>query len=170
MMTRKSTTFNLSEETIVCLAILALFLYAAYSKTNLIQHNYYLYGWSTGDWLINYSAGFNRRGLIGELVMGIHRWLEVNPVSVVLKLRTLLYQIIFVSFMLIAVKKRLGFAELVLAAAPWGFMFVINDELAIARKEITLIACLSIFILLNIFNKNANVLGNIIFKNRNLCL
>lgn len=166
-MTSKSNIFNLSEETIVSLAILALFLYAAYSKTNLIQHNYYLYGWSTGDWLINYSAGFNRRGLIGELVMGVHRWLDVNPVSVVLKLRALLYQIIFISFMLIAIKKRLGFAELVLAAAPWGFMFVINDELAIARKEIALIACLSIFILLNIFSKNTNASGNIIFRNKN---
>lgn len=154
MTSRKSIISTYSEETIVSLAILALFLYAAYSKTILLQHNYHLYGWSTGDWLINYSAGFNRRGLLGELVLDLHHWLNINPVSIVLRLRTFIYQIIFISFFVIAIKKRLGFVELVLAAAPWGFMFVINDELAIARKEIILIACLSIFVLLNIFKKN----------------
>ena len=154
MTTRKSIISTYSEATIVSLALLALFLYAAYSKTILLQHNYHLHGWSTGDWLINYSSGFNRRGLIGELVFDIHRWFNINPVSVVLRLRTFIYQIIFISFFIIAIKKRLGFVELVLAAAPWGLMFAIHDELAIARKEIILIACLSLFILLNIFKIN----------------
>lgn len=160
MMASKTNPSTYSEETIVSLAILALFLYAAYSKTILLQHNYDLHGWSTGDWLINYSTGFHRRGLIGELVFDLHRWLNINPVSIVLRLRTFIYQIIFISFFLIAVKKRLGFVELVLAAAPWGFMFVISDELAIARKEIILIACLSVFVLLNFLKRDDDQINN----------
>jgi len=29
------------------------------------------HGWVTGDWLINYSAGFIRRGLTGEIIFFI---------------------------------------------------------------------------------------------------
>lgn len=142
---------KITEEIIICLSILFLFLYAAFNKIDLVQHELDLYSWATGDWLINYSAGFNRRGFIGQLILYLHKTFNLNPISIILKLREILYQIIFVGFFCIALKKRFGFVELILSASPWFFMFVINDELATGRKDILFLACLTIFVVFNLF-------------------
>jgi hypothetical protein len=35
--------------------------------------------WCVGDWLINYHAGFVRRGLAGEGILDVAHWLHIRP-------------------------------------------------------------------------------------------
>jgi len=143
---------KMNEEIIICLSLLMLFLYAAFKKIDFVQHDLQFYSWATGDWLINYSAGFTRRGFIGEIILYLHNSFNFNPISIVLKLREILYEIIFVGFFCIAFTKRIGFVELILSASPWFFMFVISDDLATGRKDILFISSLTIFILFNLLS------------------
>src|ERR1700728_118772 len=43
-----------------------------------------LNGWSIEDWLINYQAGFLRRGAVGAVVYDLHTVLEIRLVPIVL--------------------------------------------------------------------------------------
>ena len=35
--------------------------------------------WTTSEWLINYQGGFIRRGLIGEILIQINKFINTNP-------------------------------------------------------------------------------------------
>src|SRR5213594_160786 len=47
--------------------------------------------WITGDWLINYSDGFIRRGLIGEVGRQLYYTAGINPVGVVVMCKAFCY-------------------------------------------------------------------------------
>ena len=44
---------------------LSFVFYCAFSINNALSWD----GWSTGDWLINFSSGFVRRGILGEIII-----------------------------------------------------------------------------------------------------
>ena len=58
---------------LVSLIFLGLFL-------NLWVHRFYDQSWSVGEWLINYSGGFVRRGLIGSLIYNFSLITNINPI------------------------------------------------------------------------------------------
>ncbi len=93
--------------------------------------------WILGDWLIDYSVGFTRRGLVGEAirqlegVFGIDRIIAttVLQVSVLLALMALV-------LVLVSSSKR-GLTTVLLFASPAFVLFLLNP-LGTLRKEILL--------------------------------
>src|ERR1051325_2893527 len=56
-----------------------------------VQHLASSSAWITGDWLINYSNGFMRRGLIGEISRQLYYAAGVDPVSVIVVCKAVWY-------------------------------------------------------------------------------
>ena len=48
-------------------------------------------GWCLGDWLINYHAGFVRRGLTGEIALRVGHGVHMSPLIVVLLMQLACY-------------------------------------------------------------------------------
>lgn len=132
------------------------FLYAIVTWTIGINFLKTLAGgtiWQTGDWLINYQAGFVRRGLIGEIlyIISPEGWLLLS----VFIMQSFLY-IVTCHFVLeeFFLKKR-GVADaLVIFSPAFIFLFPFYTINAGMRKE--LLAFLSFVLLLEATKKNKN--------------
>ena len=103
-------------------------------------------GWVTGEWLINYSNGFVRRGLIGEICRELYYLGGFNPVSVVATVKAFLYAILCASFFVLAARKTIGLIELAIIVSPSAFAFELNDPLGSGRKELALLAVFTVFV------------------------
>jgi len=109
--------------------------------------------WVMGEWLINYTAGFIRRGLLGEIFLTVDPFLNIHITSLVIVTKAILYIFIGVCFLWISggFDKKLGVAELVLILAPWALMFDLIDIRGSGRKETILIAAFLIFLFIQRF-------------------
>ncbi len=124
-----------------CLVFIAA--YSIWNGVYWVRHND---PWAIGDWLINYSGGFVRRGLPGALVMLLHRasgvrlpwvvfWIQV---SVLLLLLGCVYRLtngIRWSYLMVAV-----------LLSPATLEFTVLDGCSGLRKEILLFAALGLTI------------------------
>lgn len=138
----------------ICIVILFIFLGAYLFKVIEIQNTFIESGWITGDWLINYSGGFVRRGLLGEFFLRASSALEINPQNLVLALKIIFYLMFCISLFLLALKKGFGVLELVLFLAPWSIIFDLNDPNGSGRKELLLISLFTLYILLYTLSKD----------------
>ncbi|PUE29140.1 hypothetical protein B9Z39_03445 [Limnohabitans sp. JirII-29] len=105
------------------------------------------HSWKTGDWLINYSDGFIRRGLSGSISITISQILSVNVKWVIFSIQAA----IFISFIVLTLREFYQFKEspksvFLLLSPAFAFMFWVNDPAVAFRKEITIYLAL-IFIL-----------------------
>ena len=93
--------------------------------------------WILGDWLIDYSAGFTRRGLLGEGVRQLEVLAGIDRLvaTTVLQITVLLSLAVLVA-VLIASHRR-GLTTLLLVASPAFVLFLLNP-LGTMRKEIVL--------------------------------
>lgn len=111
--------------------------------------------WTLGDWLINYSAGFVRRGLIGEIALFATRWSPQSSVRIIFMLQA----VCFISF--IACVYRLtrnlhwDFALSTLLLSPAAFSFFLMNEEEDLRKEVLLFAALALLSMPRIHNQRA---------------
>lgn len=107
--------------------------------------------WMTGDWLINYSAGFVRRGLIGEFSLWSHAVFGTDLIGFVLGVKVALY-LVFVGFLaLLVLRSRVGLLELVLWASPGLLAFDLYDSAGSGRKEIVLFCAFAAYLGAGIF-------------------
>ena len=104
-------------------------------------------GWVIGDWLINFSGGFVRRGLFGEFI------LYVSQISG-LKLNRLVFLIQIVTFLIFCVallkllqNKKVTFWYFFWFTYPAFIAFYIFDKAAVGRKEILLLTLYACWIL-----------------------
>jgi hypothetical protein len=100
--------------------------------------------WSIGEWLINYSGGFVRRGLPGEMFLGLMRLTGSTSYLWVCALQILVYCVFLVAVYRLAVGLRWSYAltALLLSPATTGFMILNFDQSM--RKEILLFAGLAV--------------------------
>jgi len=103
--------------------------------------------WITGDWLINYSNGFLRRGLIGEIGRQLHYSANIDPVSVVVMCKAFCYATMCASLLLLGAKRRIGLIEIAILLSPALLPFEINDPMGSGRKEIVLLALFTLYVL-----------------------
>jgi len=98
------------------------------------------------DWLINYRAGFVRRGLPGELIIRLSDFSGTNPGIWVVMIQLAAYGVFFLfSFLLLRREKALlRFSMLVFS--PFIFTFQINDPQGGYRKEILYFAVLAFIV------------------------
>lgn len=116
------------------------FLAAYLHRVCRVQYELAGHGWVTGDWLINFSNGFVRRGLSGEIAGFLAGLTGTDLVSAVIACKIACYLAIAAGLLFLAWTKKLGLVELLLLMCPWGLMFELNSVGASGRKEIVLLA------------------------------
>jgi hypothetical protein len=103
-----------------------------------------------GDWLINYSAGFIRRGLMGSIILEVSNITAIRPALLVAILKILSYSVIYLSAIYIIAKaKTFKIAHAFLFTYQSSFMFPLLDFRGSGRKEILLLALFSVFSIKN---------------------
>jgi hypothetical protein len=103
--------------------------------------------WAMGDWLINYSGGFVRRGLIGAAALGVAR-VGISPYLLVLVLQLALYGAIAYAVLRLAEGLPWNVWTLALVYSPATLAFAVHDPSFGFRKEILYFALLGQTLLL----------------------
>lgn len=111
-------------------------------------------GFNIGDWLINYTGGFVRRGLIGEVLYGLSRFIGVNPAILLVFLQTFIFGVYFYFSYKILQSKPVLLKYTFIIFSPFIFTFAINSQAGGYRKEIIYFAVLS---LITYANENYSV-------------
>lgn len=142
-----------------CFVIVSGFLFLYLQKITLIQLGFESHPWIAGDWLINYSHGFIRRGLSGEFVEVIGAFMGLSPIIFLVQFKNALYVISVLFFLLIAYRKKIGVIEIILVGAPWAWMFELNDPSGSGRKEILLICIFLTYTYFYTFHKKIIRIG-----------
>jgi len=88
----------------------------------------------SGDWLINYSGGFVRRGLFGEVYRNIFPEGQLG-LWYLFAFQCSLYALILYFFIKYLTKEDFSWPSLVLICSPASFAFIGWDTAAFARKE-----------------------------------
>lgn len=111
----------------------------------LVRASHRLDSWIVGDWLINYTGGFVRRGLPGEAVRLLWRATGVAPPAWVLCLQLVLYVVFFVSAFRLLRSRLTDRGFLLATLSPVVFSFWVLDHQGAGRKEILYFAVLSTY-------------------------
>ena len=82
---RRYRTFSAAYLVLILIAMVGIGLHAMGTLTE----------WILGDWLINYQAGFVRRGLTGQIIFLLSRWLHVSPLLVAVGVALIAYAILY---------------------------------------------------------------------------
>ncbi len=104
--------------------------------------------WSVGDWLINYSAGFVRRGLPGEFALRLGHGLGLSPIYVILFLQLSLYAVVFYCVWKLLAHSNWNLWVVTILLSPATLAFQVLDPPAGFRKEILLFAGLGTLLVL----------------------
>jgi hypothetical protein len=93
--------------------------------------------WAYTDWLIDYTEGFIRRGLGGQIIRHVPAWLP--PLEFVTMLSWVLVLIVVFGYLRLLLRSIKSFHPLILFGMlflPSLFIFYLHDHSGIARKEI----------------------------------
>ena len=101
--------------------------------------------WRIGDWLINYQAGFVRRGLLGEAYLWLWKATGTEPAAFVLLTQIVCYFTFFLFLGLLLRRQESLFPFLLLIVSPFIFTFHLHDLQGGFRKEILYLALFPLF-------------------------
>ncbi|MEW8207217.1 MAG: hypothetical protein AB2746_13915 [Candidatus Thiodiazotropha taylori] len=101
--------------------------------------------WRIGDWLINYQAGFVRRGLLGEAYLWLWKTTGTEPAIYVLLTQIVCYFAFFLFLGLLLRRQESLLPFLLLIVSPFIFAFHLHDLQGGFRKEILYLALLPLF-------------------------
>ena len=104
--------------------------------------------WAIGEWLINYSGGFVRRGLPGEVALLCARASSVPVITLVFVLQLLVFAGFFWAIFQLTRNIRWSLPMLAILFSPATLAFHVLDPPAGFRKEILLFASLSLLLVL----------------------
>ena len=93
--------------------------------------------WILGDWLIDYSAGFSRRGLVGEFVRQVDIALGVDRILLIGIIQLLTLGALAVFLLILVSHHNRGLTTILLVTSP-AFVLFFLDPLGTMRKEIVL--------------------------------
>ena len=99
--------------------------------------------WAMGDWLINYSGGFVRRGLTGQIALCLHA-LRVPPLWTILLLQWVLYAVVLLQVWHLVRHLRWNWWRAALFFSPATLAFVLLDPPFAYRKDILFFALLAL--------------------------
>lgn len=99
--------------------------------------------WALGDWLINYSGGFVRRGLLGEVILFAASYIHLSPIYLVMLLQLGCYGVILVTVWTLLRGSQWPIWLIALVVSPATLAFPIVDSQAGFRKEIIYFAAMS---------------------------
>ena len=131
-----------------------IYIIAIFFSSIFILYHKFLYptDWTTSEWLINYHGGFVRRGLIGELLLLINQFLNLNPRYLVY-----IFEVILLAFYYYLIIKfiKIKFTPILLLIvfSPLSFIYPVAESETLARKE-TLLFCIYIIFLISLISQN----------------
>ena len=131
-----------------------IYIIAIFFSSILILYHKFLHptDWTTSEWLINYNGGFVRRGLIGELLLLINQFLNLNPRYLVY-----IFEVIILAFYYYLIIKfiKLNYLPILVLIifSPLAFIYPVAETETIARKE-TLLFCIYIIFLISLISNN----------------
>jgi hypothetical protein len=123
------------------LAIIALVMVAYRVQSTLVGGHLY----QTADWLINYSAGFVRRGLFGEIFLALAPTGQAG-LWVLFTVQTLLYAVVFAFGVWFVRRHDFSWSSIALACGPAAIGFFAWDPQASARKEVLAYIALALLV------------------------
>jgi hypothetical protein len=131
------------------LALILFFFLAVFAKYvgNLYFFSEICHGYIIGDWLINYSCGFVRRGLSGYLILKTSHLAGIKANHVVTLIQTVLYAGFLAILFKLLSQKKINLWFVLLLASPATLLFPILDLGASGRKEIILFFIFSLYVL-----------------------
>ena len=137
--------------------LILLYFCLIFISSIIILFDKFLYpsDWTTSEWLINYQGGFIRRGLIGEILIQINKFINTNPRYLVYVFEIFsLFIFYLLSYKLIS-KLEINLILLVILFSPISFIFPLSDPESLGRKELILF-CIYIFYINSLIEKNEN--------------
>lgn len=117
-------------------------------------------GFIIGDWLINFEAGFVRRGLSGYLILHLSDLLNLAANYTVMWIQALLFSAFMLVLFLIIYKRKIDIWFLIILLSPVTLLFPMYDQSVVGRKEILLFLVFALYIvsLNNDKYKSANII------------
>jgi len=110
--------------------------------------------WIIGDWLINYSGGFIRRGLIGALVITLHRATGAPLEWIVFSIQTIAFLVFLGCVYQLSKGIRWSYLMVAVLLSPATLAFTVLDpSYAGLRKEILLFAGLALFVVVLVHDR-----------------
>ena len=103
--------------------------------------------WVVADWLVSYAPGFVRRGLSGQLLLGVSRLTSAPANIVVWWTIVAVFAIFAVALAALLWQKRMTFWYFVLCCSPASLLFALYNPPAVGRKEGLLIAAFAVWAL-----------------------
>ncbi len=99
-----------------------------------------------GEWLINYSGGFVRRGLLGEAVLLVHQLTGLPLLGLASALQIAVYLLFYLSLLPLLRGVRWSLPLLAMLLSPATLSFTVLDPPSSVRKESLLFLALSILV------------------------
>ena len=128
--------------------IFLLCLTFAVTSFNVIQFFFERASFQYSDWLINYQAGFIRRGFIGEIFYQLSNLFKLQLDYLILFFVLGLYLVFYLNFFKIIKKINLKLIDFFIILSPLSFFYTAFEQKASGRKEIIFLSLLSLFIIL----------------------
>lgn len=120
--------------------------------------------WLTGEWLIDYSSGFIRRGLFGEIVKEFAYFTDLDRILLTTLIQISIFGAYCALVSVMAIRRRASLGSMALLISPGFLMFSFFDPAGGYRKEILLFLVLSSLIVASKYLKtkalNAYLLGS----------
>lgn len=137
---------------------LILFLY---NSAQIIDYAYSKDSYQYGDWLINYSAGFVRRGLIGEFFLILNDIFSISLQYIYSFFLIFLLFIFYKKNFEILVKIKFNIFFFIIIFSPFLFFFILLNHKSGVRKEYLLLLLFS-YLTLDLYK--AHLIKNFDFK------
>lgn len=136
---------------------LALDLYLAFTFLVLLRFGIRFVresdNWKIADWLINYHAGFVRRGLLGEVILDIAHALHLPPPWLALSAQMLCYFILLMVLRKLVLDSSKAWWIIALILSPATLSFPLMHIRGGFRKDVLFFASLAILIFLLVYRK-----------------
>jgi len=132
-----------------------LYFFFLFIFSIVILYDKFLYptDWTTSEWLINYQGGFIRRGLLGEIIIQIHKLINTNPRYLVYIFEIISLSIFYYFSYKLIVKLNINFILIIILFSPISFVFPLSDPESLGRKELILF-CIYIFYINSLIENN----------------
>ena len=101
------------------------------------------------DWLINYEGGFVRRGLLGQIIFELSKFLNIKLQFILLFIQIAIYFTYFFLFYLLFLKRKINFFWILIIFSPILLLYPLTELEALGRKDIFVISFFLIFSMIN---------------------
>ena len=111
--------------------------------TNFNEYQFQFEHWGYADWLINFEGGFVRRGILGQVILCMYRWFDID-IGQTLHIVSLLTTLALIA-LVIAIFIRKKLSVLILPTVIMLGTFAINEIASFRRDQLMLLILFFIF-------------------------